>query len=314
MTFPDNNMPPSNRPNMNNEVPTQNVMQGYSQINAQATGVYALGTQPTMPIPVPVKKPKSKLALIGLIISSLGLAVSWIPVINLLGVVLALAGLALCIVGLVSTRRGKTAGKSLAIVGASIAAAALVIAPVIGSIAVIESNKDLDNGAVYQFDSGLTSSTPGTKYQGSGRLATTYVNIESIKTAPTEYGPRALVRIAWQNAASKAQNLSDVVDIRVSQNGKNLQLIKNKSEQQANDELAPTQNDVQDYLFELEDIHSDVTVECDAIDPAFSHDTVTQTFSLDEDGPKKHVEDEIDRMFRKVALESLLKNLPSLLF
>jgi len=83
------------------------------------------------------------LATAGFILALLGLLGSWIPFLNILGVILALIGLVLAGVGLAKSRKTGT-GKGLAIAGLVLGALALVVAVVINVAFVGAVDEALD--------------------------------------------------------------------------------------------------------------------------------------------------------------------------
>ncbi|RSX54553.1 hypothetical protein D2E26_1353 [Bifidobacterium dolichotidis] len=312
MTFPDGGMPPSNRQHLENtvpqqnQVPQQNPMMGYAQpnvqFNPQAAGSYSVMNQQTMYAAQPAKKPKSALAITGLILASIGLALSWIPVVNILGAVFAIAGLALTLIGLIVTIRGTKTGKACAVVGASLSVAALVVSLVASDTAVILSNKDLGYGSVFQFDRNSPVKLDKdlkAVYQGEhqitsskykvNNIAISIENVDPISRDKEEElgGPSFLMRIEWKNISDKPQKVLNVLNFLM-HNMKVLQKGKEATMQTAEVrsgpvEVAPDKGDSFLLYYKLPEGNkddSDVTVQIISPKSETDSSTIQQVFSI----------------------------------
>ncbi|RSX54550.1 hypothetical protein D2E26_1350 [Bifidobacterium dolichotidis] len=83
MTFPNGSMPLGDGPDSEKSAPVQTPMPQTSQQNSTPQQAAAPQQESATQS---VKKSKSALAIVGLILGAVGLALSWIPVINLIGV------------------------------------------------------------------------------------------------------------------------------------------------------------------------------------------------------------------------------------
>src|SRR5262245_40491619 len=88
------------------------------------------GHQPPAPV-----KGSNGLATAGFILGLLGLLGSWIPVLNILGIVLGVLGVVLAGVGLAKSKKAN-AGKGLAIAGIVLGALAVIFAILINAVFV----------------------------------------------------------------------------------------------------------------------------------------------------------------------------------
>lgn len=84
--------------------------------------------------PVPPKG-SNGLATAGFVLGLLGLLTSWIPVLNILGIILAVIGVVLAAVGLAKSKR-VNAGKGLAVAGLVLGVLAVIIAVLINAVFV----------------------------------------------------------------------------------------------------------------------------------------------------------------------------------
>lgn len=90
-------------------------------------------------------KGSNGLATAGFVLGLLGLLVSWIPVLNIVGIILGILGAILAAVGLVKSKRAG-AGKGLAIAGLILGVLAVIVAIVI-NIAFVNAVDDAVDGA-----------------------------------------------------------------------------------------------------------------------------------------------------------------------
>lgn len=76
---------------------------------------------------IPEAKGKSAAAIVGLVLGTIALVTSFVPIVNNFSFILALIGVVFAVVGLVGTLRGKKGGKGLAIASTIVNVLALVI-------------------------------------------------------------------------------------------------------------------------------------------------------------------------------------------
>lgn len=88
------------------------------------------------PAPAPAKG-SNGLAVAGFVLGLIGLLMSWIPVVNFLGILLGGIGLVLAVIGLVQAKK-RNAGKGLAIAGIVLGGLAIIIAIVV-NVAVVNA-------------------------------------------------------------------------------------------------------------------------------------------------------------------------------
>ena len=119
-------------------------------------------------------KPKSGMAIAGLVLGILALLTSFLPIINNLSFIVGLLGLIFAIVGLVGTIRGKKSGKGIAIAALIITVLSLVIVLATQSMysaAIDEASNTLENPAVSSTDgvgnSDTTSSVDTSSAEGN---------------------------------------------------------------------------------------------------------------------------------------------------
>lgn len=96
-------------------------------------------------------KPKSGMAIVGLVLGVIALLISFLPIINNLAFILGLLGLIFAIVGLVGTARGKKSGKGIAIAALIITILSCIIVLATQSMysaAIDEASASLENPAV----------------------------------------------------------------------------------------------------------------------------------------------------------------------
>ncbi|RSX54549.1 hypothetical protein D2E26_1349 [Bifidobacterium dolichotidis] len=255
---------------------------------------------PNTPNPAPPQQ-KSALALAGLIIGAVALALCWIPVVNVFAIILALVGLALAIVGIVVTVKGKRAGKVLAIVGASLSAAALIASIVVDVLVVSTASKvvtDLESADTSDVIDGLKQlddevkgddKSSGHKFNGEGQLAKAYVNITKAETGYKDYDdkPVIIVTYEWKNTSDDDMVFSTAVTAKAFQNGTELSTaVLGDKKPEGYDamaslkELKPGATSTVMEAYELDDTTSDVVVECESWLSWNNHDTVEQVFSI----------------------------------
>lgn len=98
-----------------------------------------VGPQPPVPPP-----PKNGFGLAALIVGIVAIALSWIPVINAVAIVLGLVGLSLTLVGLVQLRRRRATNTVATLVGGALALVAIVAAIAISGAFVDALDEELN--------------------------------------------------------------------------------------------------------------------------------------------------------------------------
>jgi hypothetical protein len=93
--------------------------------------------------PVPSAKGSNGLATAGFVLGLLGLLSSWIPVLNIVGIVLGVIGVVLAAVGLAKSKK-VNAGRGLAIAGLVLGVLAVIIAVLINAVFVSAVDKAVD--------------------------------------------------------------------------------------------------------------------------------------------------------------------------
>jgi hypothetical protein len=159
------------------------------------TGQQTYSAYPGQHPPVP-SKGSNGLATAGFILSLLGLLGSWIPVLNILGIVLGVLGVVLAAVGLAKSKK-VNAGKGLAIAGIVLGVLAVVFAILVNAVFVSAVDEAIDEttsttvktpkGASSEAgsDLGTTRDNPaplGSEISGDDWVVT----INSVKTIPVD--------------------------------------------------------------------------------------------------------------------------------
>lgn len=131
------------------------------------------GQQPPAPV-----KGSNGLATAGFILGLLGLLTSWIPFLNIVGIILGVLGVILAGIGLAKSKR-VNAGKGLAIAGIILGALAVIFAVLINAVfvsAVDEALDDTTNTNVEAPKDKGGKATSGDKQESDAELGTTRDN------------------------------------------------------------------------------------------------------------------------------------------
>lgn len=135
------------------------------------------------PAPLPAKG-SNGLAVAGFVLGLLGLLTSWIPVLNILGIILGVLGAILAGVGLAKAKK-VNAGKGLAIAGLVLGVLAVIIAIVV-NVAFVNAVDDVVNEATDTSVEAPGESEDGGSQEGSGdELGTTRDNPAPLGSAIT---------------------------------------------------------------------------------------------------------------------------------
>jgi len=114
--------------------------------------------QPGAPVPAPTR-PSNGLATAGFVLGLLGFLGSFIPVVNIGGIVLGVLGVILAAIGLVKAKALGGAGKGLAVTGIVLGALAVIIAIVI-NVVVVGAVSDAIDDATKPTVGATRSTTP----------------------------------------------------------------------------------------------------------------------------------------------------------
>lgn len=193
------------------------------------------------PAPAPRRDPSlSVCAIIALVLGVMGVALSFIPIVNNFAAILGVVGVPLAVVGLVGTLRGRRRGKALAIVAAVLSVLAIVITLAMQA-AFVKAIDDATSGSSTS-SSGADAGADGSgdaKDDGSGDakdagasdvqdmegdLDDLHVRIVSAVRSAADYNgqPTVLVTYEWTNTADTNTSFMVAADAQVFQNGAEL--------------------------------------------------------------------------------------------
>ncbi|RSX54556.1 hypothetical protein D2E26_1356 [Bifidobacterium dolichotidis] len=277
--------PNAAKPTQNGFAPTTNVYQqpmyasnGYAPVAPESP----MNTMPSNPAVAAIQKQKKlqlfqKLfAIIGLVVGALGLCLSWVqvPGINIAAEIAAVVGLALTVVSLIAFANIAGANKVLAIIGASVSAVALLVSMAVSAAAVISMQQIVDQTS-------MSLRETETTYKNEGQLNDAYVKIEGTNLIKIQTDrPVYAVHLRVENTSDKTADVSDMVNVKLIQNGKQL-----TGEPLEPTTVEPGDQNTADYLFSLDDQTSNVTVECTSYQPYPEQVKVMQTFAVSSGQP-----------------------------
>ncbi|UFN43363.1 DUF4190 domain-containing protein [Nocardioides okcheonensis] len=129
----------------------------------------------------PVQQPKGSngLATAGFVLGLLGLLGSWIPVLNILGILLGVIGVILAAVGLAKSKKAN-AGKGLAIAGIILGVLAVVFAVLVNAVFV----SAVDEAVKESTKTSVDTSSSGKGSKASGSSADTEIGTSRDNPAP----------------------------------------------------------------------------------------------------------------------------------
>lgn len=254
--------------------------------------------------PVKAKGHMSVCGIVGLVFAVVGLALSFIPIINNIAAVFGLVGVVLGIIGLVGVMRGKRTGRAVAIIAIAISVASIVITLAMQAAA----SKAIDDAFSQKAPQSTQQTEPGGDHSKTteknsdndadespeakgdqdkeGDLRDMHVTIVSAVKSGNDYNgkPTVMVTYEWVNQTEKNGSFMALADAKVFQNGRSLELamyIDNPQGYDASSSMTALQPKAKGTVTEgyvLQD-DSPITVE------------VTDLFSLDDSAKVKHTFD-----------------------
>ncbi|WP_165056155.1 MULTISPECIES: DUF5067 domain-containing protein [unclassified Adlercreutzia] len=216
---------------------------------------------------------KSALAITGLILGIVALATSFIPIINNISFFIALLGVVFAVIGLVSIVKGKSDGKTIAIVGIILNIVAVVIvfasqsfygAAIDGALSEpsassISSAEGSSAGSVDQ------SSEPRQAAQEEKATESKYAVTIDDCVVTTDYAgkPAAVVTYTFTNNSEDATSFMVAIHDQCFQNGVQLELaiVNDLDSSRSMSEIKPGASITIQQAYVLDD-QSDLTVEC----------------------------------------------------
>ncbi|EFA22402.1 hypothetical protein BIFGAL_04165 [Bifidobacterium gallicum DSM 20093 = LMG 11596] len=270
-------------------------------MNGQPMPGQPMPGQPMPPMGQPQPQPqKSGLAIAGLIVGACGLFVCWIPILNVIGIIMGIVGLVLSIIGIVVTMQNKRTGKVLAIVGAVLSGLALILSIVVNVVVINAVNDALDDKTMSEIQEGLkdldnkaknkSDSDGATIMQGEGQLEDAYVKIAGVKGGLKDYDgdPAIMVTFEWTNTSDENAPFMTAIDASAFQDGHELETTTFAYNEQPSGydsgstikDLQPNSKGTVTIAYKLENDKSPVTIECEDWFSIHSTDKVVQKFEL----------------------------------